>query len=333
MGIKRRLLEGRREWLKRCLLLDGVSFAVGKDSNFDDHIYYYHASGDSYAGVRRVQIDKPSVGHLVIKDDDLKTTLFDFCTDKYPSTLSDVAVYQDNAGIKRMLMTLRTSALHLKDGMGYHVYTDPDGIDWYITNKSNDAPKDGPNRIRLHSGAKHLELKTHYRGVGDVYLTFCHMYQGKWEFTEATLDNAKPVHLFPEEEKKEDVSIGRYKLDETSHSDPHWAIALVKRRDDGIEEVTKYALNITLNEELEQAQHRDLSPLIHQVFAKNWYGQIVLRESYITWTLGDVTVDTHQLRMIAPGYYNSMKEGDYHCPKPYNYSLTLRGPVLRRQVI
>lgn len=332
MGVKRRLLEGRREWLKRCLLLDGVTFALGKDSNFDDHIYYYHASGDSYAGVRRVQIDKPSVGHLVIKDDDLKNTMFDFCTTKYPSTLSNVGVCQDNDGIKRMLMSLRASALHLTDGMGYHVYTDPDGIDWYVTNKSNDVPKDGPNRIRLHSGAKHIELKTHYRGVGDVYLMFCHMYQGKWELTEATLDKAVPVRLFPEKEE-EKVSIGRYKLDETPFDDPHWAIALVKRRDDGVEEITKYSLNITLDEKLEQNQCRDLSPLIHQVFASKWYGQIILRESCITWTINNAVVDTHNLRIVAPGYYNSMKEDDHYCPKPYNYSLTLRAPVLRRHAI
>ncbi|QBJ02813.1 hypothetical protein MZD04_gp287 [Pseudomonas phage Psa21] len=284
MGIKRRLLENHKEWLFRVMNLHDVDFAIATDENGKKWVAFIEAHNTYSVSLHSID-DGPQIGRCIFTENsDVKKHSWEFCTRNPKPSLNGLSFKPDLNSVVEDVISYTDAAQDLDDNQGIHIYTSPNGTEWYLTNDSIER-----DRLKLFQYIPHARMF----GCGYWFdISLLDQYNGIWNTPVTT-----PVFEIPPAPESERPYI-------TKVSDKPSALLVLTNKGDGIRKIKHLNLTLNLKKELEPDEIMDIYPALRSALQREFpQNKIVIDLDQVVFVIHGTRITGRNMRAAHGSRY------------------------------
>ncbi|WDS62158.1 hypothetical protein [Pseudomonas phage D6] len=269
MGIRKRLLEGKLAWLNRVMHLHDVHFAYATDANQKRWLVFVEADNDNRVGLHRIG-EGPEVGRMVLTEDrDVDNYTFEFCTRNGSTHVRHLKHHPDKNSLVSFMAANIAIVRQLAPHEGIHIYTDDNGVKWYVACDSSRGP-----RLSLYTNKDSVGV----RRVGWFMFGLLDQYGGEWFLDNLSYKNREVIDPTMATTDVSNTVISkelrdRYTLVEADKDD---TVIVLGAQVDGLADKRSYRLSIDLSGMVADNQVLNIYYLLQKIVNAEFRGRAVL---------------------------------------------------------
>ena len=282
MGLSKRWLENKIEWLNRVMQLSGVDFAIAteKTNSLEPRmkppqqwlVFTEISRAHRYnvtIGMHKIGRG-PEIGRMIPKtNEDVEQYDWVFHTrDRGTAQRIKGLVWSDDVmGDRVMFEALQSCTRHLKKHEGIHIYTTPDGEKWYA---KNECFVNGQIRLYTRRSVKDVGK------YGWFLWSLMDQYGGTWELHRFTLNSKEVIDQTMETSEQTGKAIPKalkdlYRLEEKEEDES--ILVLIPQDCDGLSQKKSYRLTLDLRGMVKGNQVLNIEVLLTKIITTEFPSQ------------------------------------------------------------